>query len=85
MMKSLLFIVGFLFWQIQVDAQCKKIYSFDTDQFGGPSTTIEFNGPSDKIQRTHDLRKQYFYRDSNVFHEWSRVEVTSYVEQLYQR
>ncbi|MFN0188698.1 MAG: T9SS type A sorting domain-containing protein [Bacteroidia bacterium] len=44
MMKSLLFIVGFLFWQIQVDAQCKKIYSFDTDQYGGPSITIEFNG-----------------------------------------
>lgn len=43
-MKSLLFIIGFLFLQIHVDAQCKKIYSFDTDQIGGPSTTIEFNG-----------------------------------------
>ncbi|MBK7682473.1 MAG: hypothetical protein IPJ26_08390 [Bacteroidetes bacterium] len=44
MKKSLLFIIGILFFHVQVDAQCKKIYSFETDQYGGPSPSVEFNG-----------------------------------------
>jgi len=44
MIKKLAALSFLLLWSHLIIAQCGKIFSFETDQFGGPSSSLQLNG-----------------------------------------